>query len=84
MKPVVGEWNQIGYVGIRGDVGNIFYVSYFAVSPAPYYNAEQFVNNVEATSWKILPYWENGELVINSTGESVGNEYIAWRYSPVR
>jgi len=76
-------WSQIGYVGIRGDVGNLFYVSYFGVSPAPYGGVEQFVNNVESTSWKVLPYWENGELVVNSTGASHGQQYIAWRYSPI-
>jgi len=76
-------WSQIGYIGIRGDLNDLFYVSYFGVSPAPYYNVEQFVNNVESTSWKVLPYWENGELVINSTGASYGGQYIAWKYSPV-
>jgi len=76
-------WSQIGYVGIRGDIINIFYVSYFGVSPAPYYNAEQFVNNVESTSWKVLPYWENGQLMINSTEATTYSQYIAWRYSPI-
>ena len=76
-------WSQIGYAGIRGDLYDIFYVSYFGVSPSPYYNAEQFVNNVESTFWKVLPYWQNGELVINSIGASVAGQYIAWRYSPV-
>ena len=42
-------WSQIGYIGIRGDLNNIFYVSYFGVSPAPYGGVEQFVNNVEST-----------------------------------
>ena len=51
-------WSQIGYVGIRGDTLNLFYVSYFGVSPAPYYNVEQFVNDVESTAWKVLPYWQ--------------------------
>jgi len=41
------------------------------------------VNSVESTAWKVLPYWQNGELVINSTGASYGGQYIAWRYSPV-
>ncbi len=43
------------------------------------------VDSVESTSWKVLPYWENGELVINSTEASnpAGGQYIAWRYSPV-
>jgi len=76
-------WSQIGYAGIRADPGNLFYVSYFGVSPAPYGGVEQFVNNVESTSWKVLPYWENGELVINSTGTSAYGLYIAWRYSPI-
>ena len=75
-------WSQIGYIGIRGDLNNIFYVSYFGVSPAPYGGVEQFVNDVESTSWKVFPYWQNGELVINSTGATAG-QYIAWRYSPV-
>ena len=70
-------------MGIRGDIINIFYVSYFGVSPAPYYNAEQFVNNVESTSWKVLPYWENGQLMINSTEATTYSQYIAWRYSPI-
>ena len=26
------------------------------------------VNSVESTSWKVLPYWQDGELVVNSTG----------------
>jgi hypothetical protein len=76
-------WSQIGYVGIRADPGNLFYVSYFGVSPAPYGGVEQFVNNVESTSWKVFPYWENGELVINSTGASTYGQYVAWRYSPI-
>jgi len=50
-------WSQIGYVGIRGDLNDIFYVSYFGVSPSPYYNVEQFVNDVESTYWKVFPYW---------------------------
>ena len=28
-------WSQIGYVGIRGDINNVFYVSYFAVNSIP-------------------------------------------------
>jgi len=76
-------WSQIGYIGIRGDVGNLFYVSYFGVSPAHYGGIEQFVNNVESTSWKVFPYWQNGELVVNSTGASNAGQYIAWRYSPI-
>jgi hypothetical protein len=76
-------WSQIGYVGIRGDSGNVFYVSYFGVSPAPYGGAEQLVNNAESASWKVLPYWYRGELVVNSTGASAGGQYIAWKYSPI-
>jgi len=26
------------------------------------------VDSVESTSWKVFPYWQNGELVVNSTG----------------
>jgi len=74
-------WSQIGYVGIRANSQHVFYVSYFGISPAPYGGVEQFVNNVESTSWKVLPYWQNGELVVNSTGTS--SQYIAWRYSPM-
>ena len=62
-------WSQIGYIGIRGDAGNLFYVSYFGVSPAPYGGVEQFVNNVESTS--VLSYWQNGQLVINTLSVSV-------------
>ena len=76
-------WNQIGYIGIRGDLDNLFYVSYFGVSPAPYGGVEQFVNNVESTSWNVLPYWQNGELVVNSTGASADGQYVAWKYSPI-
>ena len=76
-------WSQIGYVGIRSDANNLFYVSYFGVSPAPYGGAEQFVNNAESAPWKVLPYWQNGELVINSTGAGTSGQYIAWRYSPI-
>jgi len=57
-------WSQIGYVGIRGEWNDIFYVSYFGVSPSPYYNAEQFVNDVESTT--STDYWQNGQLCINS------------------
>ena len=49
-------WSQIGYVGISPNMGNLFYVSYFGVSPAPYGGVEQFVNNVESTSWKAVSY----------------------------
>ena len=42
----------------------------------------QSVNSIESTSWKVLPYWQNGELVINSTGSSTAGQYIAWKYSP--
>ena len=28
-------WSQIGYVGIRGDIDNLFYVSYFGVNSIP-------------------------------------------------
>ena len=77
------KWNQIAYIAIRTDPSNLFYVSYFGVSPSPYYNAEQFINNVESTSWKVFPYWQNGELVVNSTGASNGGQYVAWRYSPI-
>jgi hypothetical protein len=38
---------------------------------------------VESTSWRVYPYWENGELVINSTGASTYGQYVAWRYSPI-
>ena len=62
-------WSQIGYVGIRGDGSNLFYVSYFGVSPAPYGGVEQFVNSVESTS--VLSYWQNGQLVINTYSVSV-------------
>ena len=64
-------WSQIGYVGIRGDINNVFYVSYFAVTPAPYGGVEQFVDNVESTCWGVLPYWQNGQLVVNSYSISV-------------
>ncbi len=52
-------WSQIGYTGIRPGAGDLFYVSYFGVSPAPYGGVEQFVNNVESICWeKVLPYWK--------------------------
>jgi len=76
-------WSQIGYVGIRSDANNLFYVSYFAVSPTPYGGTEQFVNDAESSSWKVLPYWYEGVLIVNSTGASAGGQYIAWRYSPI-
>ncbi len=38
---------------------------------------------MESTAWKVLPYWENGELVVNSTGASHPGQYIAWRYSSI-
>ena len=75
-------WSQIGYVGIRANYQHVFYVSYFGVSPAPYDGVEQFMNDVESTSWKVLPYWQNGKLVVNSTGAGAG-QYIAWKYSPI-
>jgi len=43
----------------------------------------QPVDSVESTAWKVLPYWQNGELVNNGSGASLGGQYIAWRYSPV-
>ena len=46
-------------------------MSYFGVSPSPYGGVEQFVNNVESTSWNVLPYWQNDQLVINSYSISV-------------
>jgi hypothetical protein len=64
-------WTDIGYVGLRASPGNSFYVSYFGVSPSPYGGVEQFVNNVESTSWGELPYWQNGQLVINVSSVSV-------------
>mgnify|MGYP001772519668 CR=1 FL=1 len=76
-------WNQIYYIGIRGDINNTFYVSYFAVSPSPYGGVEAFVDSVESTAWKVLPYWQDGELVINSTDVSYAGQYVAWRYIPV-
>ncbi len=67
---------NIGYVGLRASPGNSFYVSYFGVSPSPFGGVEDFINSVESTAWKVLPYWQNGELVVNSTGASVGGQYI--------
>ena len=47
----------------------------------PWFNIQnQPVDSVESTSWKVFPYWQNGQLVVNS---SVGGQYIAWRYSPI-
>ena len=43
-------WSQIGYVGIRGDVGNLFYVSYFGVSPFQYGVVKYTVNSVSLPS----------------------------------
>ncbi len=76
-------WTSIGYIGLRASPGNSLHVSYFAVSPAPYGGAEQFVNNAESASWKVLPYWQNGELVVNSTGAGTSGQYIVWKYSPI-
>ena len=41
------------------------------------------VNSVEAISWNVFPYWQNGELVMNDTGVSHPGQYIAWKYSPI-
>jgi len=50
----------------------------------PWFNIQnQPVDSVESTAWKVLPYWQNGELVVNSTGTSTAGQYIAWKYSPV-
>ncbi len=76
-------WTDIGYVGLRASPGNSLYVSYFGVSPSPFGGVEDFINSVESTSWKVLPYWWNGELVVNSTGATSGGQYIAWHYSPI-
>jgi hypothetical protein len=43
----------------------------------------QPVDTVESTAWKVFPYWQNSQLVINSTGASINGQYIAWRYSPI-
>ena len=70
-------WSQIGYIGIRGDIGNLFYVSKFGT-------AYQYVNNVEPVYWNKPPYWQNGELVINdSSGPGNSEQYIFWSYTPI-
>ncbi|ALG97182.1 hypothetical protein AVT97_gp19 [Sulfolobales Virus YNP2] len=68
-------WSQVGYIGIRGDINNLFYVSKFGAS-------YQYVNNAESVCWKEPPYWKNGELVINATSINAG-QYILWRYVPL-
>ena len=35
------------------------------------------VDSVESTSWKVFPYWQNGELVVNSTGASAGGQSVS-------
>ncbi len=39
-------WSQIGYVGIRGAGDDLFYVSYFGVSPFQYGIVKYTVNSV--------------------------------------
>ena len=43
-------WSQIGYIGIRGDTDNLFYVSYFGVSPFQYGIVKYTVNSVSLPS----------------------------------
>ncbi len=43
----------------------------------------QPVDTVESTAWKVFPYWQNSQLVINSTGASINGQYIDWRHSPI-
>ena len=66
--------------------------STLSVTPNPGYQLQftpwfgiqnQPVDSVESTYWKVLPYWQNGELVVNSTGAGSYSQYIAWKYSPV-
>ncbi|MEM4056958.1 MAG: hypothetical protein QW578_07975, partial [Thermoplasmatales archaeon] len=82
-------WTEIGYVEIRGDWSNLFYVSYFAASSGPV--SAQFVPPrelqyppfVESTGWgsSPKPYYQGNLLVFNTTG--VGNaQYIAWAFTP--
>ena len=71
------SWSQVGYIGIRGDTGNLFYVSKFGT-------AYQYVNNAESVYWKKSPYWQNGELVINGSAWPGNSEqYIFWSYTPI-
>ena len=42
---------------------------------APWFGIQnQPVDTVESTAWKVLPYWQNGELVVNSTNEPIGGQ----------
>ncbi|MEM4056960.1 MAG: hypothetical protein QW578_07985, partial [Thermoplasmatales archaeon] len=87
-------WSQIGYVGIRGDTGNLFYVSYFAASSGPVFaqfvptpsigEAVKSLSLVESTGWgsSPKPYYEGNLLVINTTAVSTPGQYIAWSFLP--
>ncbi|MEM0252795.1 MAG: hypothetical protein QW430_12100, partial [Metallosphaera sp.] len=63
-------WSEMGYVGIRGDSGNLFYVSYFAASSGPVF--AQFVPTPSISS--------EGPLVATYTAKVV--ESTAWGTSP--
>jgi hypothetical protein len=43
-------WSQIGYVGIRADPGNLFYISYLGLSPFQYGAVKYTINSVSLPS----------------------------------
>ncbi|MEM3846681.1 MAG: hypothetical protein QXU98_13385, partial [Candidatus Parvarchaeota archaeon] len=82
-------WSEIGYVAIRGDINDLFYVSYFAASSGSV--SAQFVpprelqypSFVESTAWYSAPrpYYKGNLLVFNAT-DSGGGQYMAWAFTP--
>ncbi|MEM3845522.1 MAG: hypothetical protein QXU98_07470, partial [Candidatus Parvarchaeota archaeon] len=86
-------WTQIGYVAIRGDIGNVFYASYFAASsgqvfvqfvPTPSIGeAVKYPSLIESTTWSPspTPYYQGNLLVVN-TSNSVNLQYIGWAFMP--
>ncbi|MEM4057040.1 MAG: hypothetical protein QW578_08400, partial [Thermoplasmatales archaeon] len=86
-------WTEIGYVGIRVDLDNLFYVSYFAASSGPAFaqfvptpsigEAVKSLSLVESVTWysSPKPYYQGNLLVINSTTAGSG-QYIAWSFIP--
>ena len=80
MGATLGEnWYYYGFYSNAGSYNIPLFLTTLAVGNQIYAN----IPMIESTSWRVYPYWQNGELVVNSTGASNGGQYVAWRYSPI-
>ncbi len=66
MGATLGEnWYYYGFYSTAGSYNVPLFLTTLAVGNQIYAN----IPMVESTSWRgVYPYWENGELVVNSTG----------------